>query len=74
MSVTFAAAGAAADAADAVVKPATRHDHTTLERGSFTAPGPGTLKITFDNSYSFFRSKTVMYAVSVAGGEDAEVS
>ena len=66
-----AAAAAVATVADAVVKPATRHDHTTLERGSFEAPGPGTLKVTFDNSYSFFRSKTVMYAVSVASGEEA---
>ena len=41
--------------------------------GNWVAPLAGTLVITFDNSYSMLRSKTVRYCIKVVSKQDANL-
>lgn len=75
-SVSFRPSAAAAGeaAGDVEVKCMERHHADALTRGSFVAPEAGVVTVTFDNSYSMFRSKTVLYTLTVmaAGGDDEQ--
>ena len=74
-SATAAAAAAAGEAAgDVEAKCMERHHADALTRGSFVAPEAGVVTVTFDNSYSMFRSKTVLYTLTVmaAAGDDEQ--
>mmetsp|Transcript_17526 Transcript_17526/g.42786 ORF Transcript_17526/g.42786 Transcript_17526/m.42786 type:complete len:398 (+) Transcript_17526:252-1445(+) len=40
-------------------------EKVTKHQGEFTAKGPGQLRLTFDNKYSYLTSKTVKYALAL---------
>jgi hypothetical protein len=64
-SASFVPAGGSGDLDAAVVvsAPCRVDAHRLPQQGRFDAPGPGTLTLTWDNAYSMFRAKNLLYSV-----------
>jgi hypothetical protein len=56
--------------AEQVMAPTKIKAEERLATGTLALPGAGLLQVTFDNSYSIFRSKTFDYRIRVRDSED----